>query len=349
MRIRSITLAIISLLAVVISISVFIVSASYNNNANEVHISSMHNNIKDSKIDPDRFLTNFDYGKVSILNDGTVLREFTITVEDVRLEIAPGIYFDAWTYNGTIPGPTLRATEGDRVRVTFINNGSHPHTIHFHGKHPATMDGVQPLVPPNGVFVYEFTAAPAGLHLYHCHVDPIAEHINRGLYGVFIVDPKTPREPAREMVMVLNSYDTDFDKENNFYTVNGIPFYYVNNPIEIKKGELVRIYLVNMTEFDPINNFHLHGDLFKLYRTGTSLTPHEITDMVTLSQGERAILEFKYDYPGLYMFHAHVIEFSNKGWMGFFKVVEDDTLVDDGIDSSVNDKNNDKKDDDKRT
>jgi len=321
MRIRYTTLIIIPLLVVIISISTFIISTYYNDNS-EVHISSMHNNIKESNIDPDRFLTNFDYGNVSVLDDGTVLREFTITAEDVLLEIAPGIYFNAWTYNGTIPGPTLRATEGDRIRVTFINNGSHPHTIHFHGKHPATMDGVQPLIPPNGLFVYEFTAAPAGLHLYHCHVDPIAEHINRGLYGVFIVDPKTPREPAREMVMVLNSYDTDFDKENNFYGVNGIPFHYARNPIEIKKGELVRIYLVNMTEFDPINNFHLHGDLFRLYRTGTSIMPNEFTDMVTLSQGERAILEFKYDYTGLYMFHAHIIEFSDKGWMGFFRVID---------------------------
>ncbi len=66
----------------------------------------------------------------------------------------------------------------------------------------------------------------------------IAEHINRGLYGAFIIDPKIPRPPAKEMVMVLNGYDTDFDKENNFYTVNGIPFYYIHNPIEIKASML---------------------------------------------------------------------------------------------------------------
>ncbi len=323
MRIRHIWFTIILLLAV-ISISLFIINTD-NNDKNGVHISSMHNDIKKSNIDPDRFLTNFEYGRVSILDDGRVLREFTITVEDTTLEIAPGIHFNAWTYNGTIPGPTLRATEGDMVRIIFINNGSHPHTIHFHGKHPAAMDGVYPMIPPTGQFVYEFTAEPAGLHLYHCHVDPIAEHINRGLYGTFIIDPKTPREQASEMVMVLNSYDTDFDKENNFYTVNGIPFYYMQNPIVIKENELIRIYLVNMAEFDPINNFHLHGDLFKLYRTGTSMIPHEFTDMVTLSQGERAILEFKYEYPGMYMFHAHVIEFSDKGWMGFFEVIENES------------------------
>lgn len=333
----------VPLLAVVTLAGIFVVNPDYNTNNTGVHISSMHNNVERSSIDPDKFLTNFDYGSVFVLDDGTVLREFTITVKDVRLEIAPNIYFDAWTYNGTIPGPTLRATEGDRVRVTFINDGSHPHTIHFHGKHPAEMDGVFPMIPPGGRFVYEFTAEPYGLHLYHCHVPPVAEHINRGLYGVFIVDPKTPRDPAKEMVMVLNSYDTDFDKENNFYTVNGIPFHYVKSPIEVKRGELVRIYLVNMTEFDPINNFHLHGDLFKLYRTGTSYVPDEFTDMITLSQGERAILEFRYDYLGLYMFHAHVIEFSDKGWMGFFKVVDDYGNDDDNNNdaSAINDSDGD--------
>jgi len=75
-----------------------------------------------------------------------------------------------------------------------------------------------------------------------------------------------------------------------------------------------------MLEFDPINNFHLHANLYQLYRSGTSLVPHEYTDMVTMSQGERGILEFKYKFPGQYMFHAHKTEFAEKGWMGLFLV-----------------------------
>ncbi|MFI5407300.1 MAG: multicopper oxidase domain-containing protein, partial [Nitrososphaerales archaeon] len=142
------------------------------------------------------------------------------------------------------------------------------------------------------------------------------------LYGVMIIDPKTPRPQADEMVMVMNGYDTDFDTENNFYTVNGIPYFYMHNPIEIKKDELVRVYLVNMLEFDPINNFHLHANMFNFYPSGTSQTPVELNDIVTMSQGERGILEFKYKYPGNYMFHAHKTEFAEKGWMGMFKVVE---------------------------
>ena len=75
-----------------------------------------------------------------------------------------------------------------------------------------------------------------------------------------------------------------------------------------------------MLEFDPINNFHLHANLYQLYRSGTSLVPNEYTDMVTMSQGERGILEFTYKFPGQYMFHAHKTEFAEKGWMGLFFV-----------------------------
>ncbi len=313
-----------SSIALMITTAVLIAAVSESDSDTEgVLLSPMHGGVKKLGADPDRYLTEFNYGRASALPDGTTLREFTIVAQDTKIEVAPGVYFDAWTYNGTVPGPTIRVTEGDRVKVTFINQGSHPHTMHFHGKHSGDMDGAFEWVAPGGRFVYEFIAAPFGLHLYHCHVSPVEEHMNRGLYGVFIIDPKTPRPPATEMVMLMNGYDTDFDTENNFYTVNGIAFHYMRNPIQLKVGETVRLYLVNLLEFDQINNFHLHGDLFKLYRTGTSLENYELTDMVTMSQGERAILEFRYDYPGSYMFHAHKIEFADKGWMGLFQVVDE--------------------------
>ncbi len=273
-------------------------------------------------LDPMKYLREFNYGRVSKMHDGTVLHEFTIIAEDKTLEVSPGVFMEAWTYNGTIPGPTIRATEGDLIRINFMNKASHPHTMHFHGIHKSEMDGVFETVNPGGRFVYEFTAEPFGLFLYHCHVQPLEEHISRGLYGAYIVDPKTPRPPADEMVMVMNGYDTDFDTENNFYTVNGLPYYYMHHPIQIEKDKLVRIYLVNILEFDPLNNFHLHANLFELYRTGTNLIPDEYTDVVTLNQGERSILEFTYKYPGQYVFHAHKTEFAEKGWMGMFLVKE---------------------------
>lgn len=274
--------------------------------------------------DPDKFLREFNYGRVSMLEDGRTLREFTIIAEDDKtMEISPGIFYNVWTFNGTVPGPTIRATEGDIVRIKFINNGNKQHTMHFHGIHPAEMDGVFELVGPGGgQFTYEFEAGPVGVHPYHCHVMPLEEHIAHGLYGVFIVDPKEGRAPADEMVMVLNGFDTDFDTENNFYAANSIPFYYQHHPIQINTNQLIRVYVVNMVEFDPINNLHLHGNLYYYYPTGTNTVPSTYTDMITLSQTERGIMEFQYTYPGKYLFHAHKVEFSEKGWVGIFLVKE---------------------------
>jgi len=278
------------------------------------------------EFNPDKYLREFSYGRVSKLSDGTALREFTIIAEDNKImEISPGVFFNVWTFNGTVPGPTIRATEGDLVRINFINNGQKPHTMHFHGIHKAEMDGVfDPVGQGGGRFTYEFTAEPVGVHPYHCHVMPLEEHISRGMYGVYIVDPKEGRSPADEMVMVLNGLDTDFDTENNFYAANTIPFYYQHHPIQIDMNELIRVYVVNILEFDQINNLHLHGNLFDYYPTGTYRVPSTYTDVITFSQGERGIMEFNYTYPGKYLFHAHKTEFAEKGWTGLFLVKDSD-------------------------
>src|SRR6185503_16644934 len=244
--------------------------------------------------------------------DGTLLREY---------EIAPGLFFPAWTYNGQVPGPTIRATEGDRIKITFRNAGSHPHTMHFHGWHPPEMDGALhgQEVLPGKTFVYEFDADPFGLHLYHCHTVPLKRHIHKGLYGAFIIDPKGGRPPADELVMVMNAFDTNFDADNEVYAVNTIAHHFMHDPIRVEVGKLTRMYVINVTEFDLINSIHLHGMFFDAYRTGTSLTPGESTDTLMLCQGERAILETRFRYPGKFMFHAHQSEFAELGWMGLFE------------------------------
>jgi FtsP/CotA-like multicopper oxidase with cupredoxin domain len=256
--------------------------------------------------------------------DGSVLREYQLVAIDREIEIAPGVFFPAWTYNGQVPGPTIRATEGDRVRVTFLNQGSHPHTIHFHGWHSPAMDGSLPShqVKPGDTFIYEFDAEPAGMHLYHCHASPLKRHIHKGLYGVFIIDPKPGRAPADEMVMVMNGFDTNFDVDNEVYAVNTIAHHFMHEPIRVEVGRLTRMYVANLTEFDLINSLHLHGMFFDVFRTGTSMTPSESTDTIMLCQGERAILETRFRYPGQFMFHAHQSEFAELGWMGLFQAVE---------------------------
>jgi manganese oxidase len=298
------------------------------------------------------YLTYFNCGRVIPKEEtkaNQTVREFTLIVDENKtIPISgQGHALNGWTYNGTVPGPTMRMTEGDLVRVTVINSADNAkaHSLHMHSIHSADMDGVEGpggTIAPGGNFTYEFVAQPYGVYPYHCHVNPIADHINRGLYGMMIIDPKEPRSQMTEFAMMMNAYDLDYDQEgsttirpvnvsveeleeegerdNEIYTVNGKAFDYMYNPIQIQTGKPYRIYLVNMVEFDPINNFHLHGNVFDYYTSGTDETSDFKNDIVSLSQGDRGILEFQYKIPGRYMFHAHVTEFTDLGWMGFFDV-----------------------------
>jgi FtsP/CotA-like multicopper oxidase with cupredoxin domain len=355
-------------------------SNKINSNLSAEEYDKLKNCTTDTNKQPNsiEYLTHFNCGRVSQTTtaDGnkTTLREFTIIVrENQQIPISDqGHFLDAWTFNGTVPGPTIRMTEGDLVRITVINdkNNKHAHTMHMHSIHKSEMDGVQSnAIMPGDSFTYEFIAQPFGVFPYHCHVDPIADHINRGLYGALIIDPKTPRPQMPEMVMMMNGYDLDYDQEgmttirppeesgtidlndeseqdgtsdnsddnsndnndapveekerdNEIYTVNGKAFDYVNNPIQLKVGQKYRIYVVNMLEFDLINSLHVHGAMFEYYPAGTSMSPQDsfVHDVIELGQGDRGIMELEYKYPGQYMFHAHVTEFTDLGWMGFFNV-----------------------------
>jgi FtsP/CotA-like multicopper oxidase with cupredoxin domain len=358
---------------------------------------------------PVEYLTYFNCGHVSKDESGRTIRQFTLIVEEnQKIPVTyEGHILDAWTFNGTIPGHTIRVTEGDIVRIRVINSNenSNPHSLHTHSIHYAKNDGVSMggypggAISPGRSFTYEFVAQPYGVYPYHCHVDPIADHINRGLYGMMIIDPLEPRPQMTEMAMLLNGYDLDLDLEgptkippaalfqnvedsnmtegmtdnetstdanmtegmtdnetstdanmtlvssgtesadehdgsgddessdedsgdrvNEIYTVNGKAFDYMMNPIVLQTGKPYRIFLVNMLEFDLVNSFHLHGAMFNYYTAGTDETPDFNTDIVTLSQGDRGIMEFTYAYPGTYMFHAHQTGFTDLGWMGLFDV-----------------------------
>lgn len=292
---------------------------------------------------PHQLLTEFDYGSASIGPEGTPIREWQITAVDHEIEIAPGVMFPAWTYNGRVPGPALRCVEGERLFLHFTNAGSHAHTIHLHSIHPARMDGIAGagLVEPGESFTYEVMAKPFGCHFYHCHALPLKRHIHKGLYGAMVIDPDPDRRPEhreaalgrrhgtaeharwQEFVMVMNGFDTNFDEENEFYAINTVPFAYAGEPIKIDRARPVRIYLVNATEFDPVNSLHLHGNFYDYYDHGTTLTPTlHMVDTVMQCQGQRGIIEidFSEHEPGLYMFHAHQSEFAELGWMSFFDV-----------------------------
>lgn len=339
---------------------------------------------------PVEYLTYFNCGHISKDESGKTVRQFTLIVEEnQKIPITyEGHIFEGWTFNGTIPGPTIRATEGDLVRIRVINSNenTHAHSLysqptHYVKNNAFTMTG-QPggTISPGRSFTYEFVAGPYGVYPYYCHVEPMADHINRGLYGMMIIDPKEPRPQMTEMAMLLNGYDLDLDLEgpitlppvdsidgvetnlplnsssnnntnagmnmsnmndvpipsipesgnsestsrekrvNEIYTVNGKAFDYMMNPIVVHTGEPYRVYIVNMLEFDSVNSIHVHGAMFDYYSAGTNKTADYLTDIVTLTNGDRGIMEFTYDYPGTYMFHAHQTLFTDLGWMGLFDV-----------------------------
>ena len=343
-----------------------LVTSTPNNTNKDLISTEEYDKIKNCSPDTDKkpssieYLTFFNCGHIKsniTTGDGNnqTVREFTLIVEENQsIPIASNglTFFDAWTFNGTIPGPTMRVTEGDLVKINVINSkeNNHTHSLHLHSTHPSNMDGIDGpggYIKPGQNFTYVFTAQPYGVYPYHCHVSPIDQHINKGLYGAFIIDPKTPRQNMTEMVMMMNGYDLDYEKEgigpsriptpqefeedympqefehgNEVYTVNGKAFDYVENPIPINMNKNYRIYLINMLEFDQVNSFHLHGNMYKYYPSGTSKEPSFENDIVTLGQGDRGLLEFDYPYPGKYMFHSHINEFSDLGWMGLFNVIE---------------------------
>lgn len=270
--------------------------------------------------DPRQVLREFDYGTVKS-EGGQTVREFYVTAINSTIPLNQAVSFVSWNLNGRIPGPTLRATEGDRIRVIFENQGGHSHSLHFHGIHPAEMDGIKPV--RNGkTMVYEFDAEPYGVHPYHCHIAPVTRHITKGLYGLLIIDPKRGRPPADEMVLVMGGYDLQNKKRNDLYAFNGVPDFYQKYPIQIAQNQRVRVYLLNMIEFDVAVTFHIHANVFQLYRTGSTLKPHEATDVVTMGTAERHMLEFSYPYLGKYMFHPHQDVIAEQGCMGLFEVMD---------------------------
>jgi FtsP/CotA-like multicopper oxidase with cupredoxin domain len=247
-------------------------------------------------------------------------RQYQLDVLDQRVGVSVDQQFDAWTFGGSVPGPVLRATDGDRLEIILRNRTSHPHNLHLHGRHEIGADGWEP-VPPGGEFTYSLTAGPFGVHPYHCDLTPTVDHVANGLYGLLIVDPRPSRPPAQEVTLALGGFDVDGDGRSELFGWNGVAGFYGKYPIRVRVGELVRVYLVNLVMDAPLASFHLHAETFQVYRNGTRLVPDEETDIVSLGPAERAIVEFRLPARGRYMFHPHQRIMAEHGAMGWFAAV----------------------------
>jgi manganese oxidase len=266
------------------------------------------------------------YNPVATLNGWTLpwrmnngVKEFHLVAEPVVREFAPGMKANLWGYNGSSPGPTIEAVEGDRVRIFVTNKLPEHTTVHWHGiLLPSGMDGVggltQPHIPPGKTFVYEFTLLRSGTHMYHPHADEMTQ-MAMGMMGTFIIHPKDQRQMRvdRDFVFLLSSYDiepgaatpktsemTDF----NLWTWNSRVFPGID-PLVCRTGDRVRVRVGNLTMTNhPI---HMHGPHFVVTGTDGGWVPPsarwpEVTTDVAVGQ----MRAFEFDaIAGDWAIHCH--------------------------------------------
>jgi FtsP/CotA-like multicopper oxidase with cupredoxin domain len=246
------------------------------------------------------------------------VKVFEIRVEHVRTELIPGRAMDGWGFNGSVPGPTIQVTEGDRVRLIVENRLPEPFSMHWHGLEiPNDMDGMpgisQDAILPNGRFVYEFTLKQNGTFFYHSHM---AMQEMMGLIGLFIIHPRRAHTPRvdRDFGLILqewallpnNTIPNSLAMEFNWLTINGKAGP-ATTPLIVKQGERVRIRVVNLGM--DHHTMHLHGHQF--YLTGTEAGRIRTTavipeNTVLVGVAQARDVEFVADNPGDWHFHCHL-------------------------------------------
>ena len=253
-------------------------------------------------------------------------RTFDLTVAETEWELVPGVTTTAVTFNGTVPGPTIRVTEGDTVEIAVTNKLAEATSIHWHGLHiPNDQDGVggvtQPMIESGETFNYKFIAPHAGTFMYHAHGENSREQIDRGLYAPFIIDPaggdaiQADKEitltignwmvgdAAREMPGMDMGSETSMSMEYDYFTINGKSFP-ATEAIEVEEGQLVRLRFLNPSQ--TIHPMHLHGmDMAIVAKDGEPLAEPQRINTLDLGQGETYDVVFLADNPGTWLLHCH--------------------------------------------
>ena len=259
-------------------------------------------------------------------------KTFTLTVENKRIEIGLDLTYDAWTYDGQVPGPVLRAREGDEVTIKLVNPTTMAHGIDTHAAevapklHFAAPDGQRNLS-------YTFRARVPGAFLYQCSAIPALAHVANGMYGMMIVDPARGWPKAREVMIVQGEYYGTPDKHGlvagdsrkeveerpDFVVFNGMVDRYVEHPIPIRVGELVRVFFVNAGP-NLSSTFHVTGAIFStVYRGGNPADAMHDLASFEVGPGNGAVFEFRVHEPGDYEFIDHALARTTKGAEGVFR------------------------------
>jgi FtsP/CotA-like multicopper oxidase with cupredoxin domain len=236
--------------------------------------------------------------------DGDV-KVFEITCTEIEWETEAGKSYPAFSYNGLVPGPEFRVTEGDKLRINVHNEMGQSTTIHWHGVDvPNDQDGVpfvtQPPIKPGESYTYEFTAPNPGSHMYHSHHNSL-EQVVGGLLGAFIIEPLNKRLEPRvdhDYTMILSDSILGF-------IINGKSFPYTQ-PLTAKVGERIRIRYMN--EGLMIHPMHLHGQpQLVIAKDGYDLPAPYFADTLNIAPGERYDVIVEARAVGVWAFHCHIL------------------------------------------
>lgn len=259
-------------------------------------------------------------------------KTFTLTVEKKRIAIGDGMTYDAWTFNGTVPGPQLRVQQGDEVSVELLNHTSDAHGLNIPA---AQISSAHFGGDTRNTLKYKFRADVPGTFVYHCNGIPILDHIGHGMYGAVIVDPKEgwPSGEAQEITLVQSEfYGTPrpngriipdhtkmLDARPDFVVFNGeLNKTGAEHPIPIKVGKTVRVFFVNAGP-NLISTFHVAGVIFStIYQGGNPANPLHGIDNLVVGPSSGAVFEFKVSEPGDYRFMDLNREHQYRGAMGVF-------------------------------
>lgn len=269
-----------------------------------------------------------------LLSAPAVAREVnvTLTARTAVVRPAAGVRTRAWTFDGRVPGPTIRVREGDQVAIKLRNaDRMHLHSIDFHAAEVAPNVQFADVLPGRSRMI-RFTARRPGVYMYHCGTGPVLEHIGMGMYGAIIVEPAAGRPPAREVVLVQSEFYGSLrrgwltqtlgamrSRAPRFVAFNGRAKHYVVRPIDVPVGRPVRIYLVDAgPTLDSA--FHVVGEIFDSVQPDGNPTfaLHSVSTWL-VPAGGAAVFELTFDHPGRYPFVSHQFRWADKGALGFFR------------------------------
>lgn len=267
-----------------------------------------------------------------IRRDGnTVFIEMTAQVTDV--EISSGIIYNAWTFNGTVPGPVLRVQEGDTLVFTLRNlDPEVEHSMDFHAVHASPSRKFIDIMPGDER-TFTYPANSPGVFMYHCGTDPILEHIANGMYGTIIVEPKdgypTDGEIDHEYVLVQSEWYAEHDmdaflnEQPEYVVFNGNDFGLKEQPLMAELGDKVRIYISNAGP-NLTSSFHVVGTIFDtVYLDGHPDNVLHGMQSVLLPASGGAVVEFTVTEAGDYPIVNHQFNLATKGAVAILRVTAD--------------------------